>query len=268
MANRTNEVIPELMQMFPANAVARAIPGINHVLDSVCFTSWNSQEIVDKLTKRSYADIVRDGDVNHLFPCLDTAVVGGHYFFRTSEPGYLRLMTDKGALDQFRRGRANLVHLDCVIELEHEGVLYGFDIGCGDITLIRLKPNQNPDSEQVVYLTSRPELGSREWNRTSLLLMPFSSHSHLISRPIFDLLETNLNLVYANGRLPYGLTKKEILTYKDVPGEQNLITANTDFDAEACQEFNNLWTEDFNDYWAERAGRDFPKLRTYRYLGK
>ena len=60
MANRTNEVIPELMQMFTAGVVARAIPAINHALDCVYFTSWSPQEMVDKSGRRSYLEIIRD----------------------------------------------------------------------------------------------------------------------------------------------------------------------------------------------------------------
>ena len=267
MVNRTNEIIPELMQMFPVNVIVRAIPAINFVLDSVYFTSWNPQDMIDRSGKRSYLEIVNGRDVNHLYPCLDTAVLATGSFFRTSEPGYLRLMTDKGALEQFRKGRTNIVHLDCVFELEDSGVLYGFDIGCGDITLTRLKQNQDPNSEQVVYLTSRPEVHSRQWHRTTIFLMPFYNHPSLNNNSVFDLLETNINLVLAaNGKIPFGLTKQEILTCKDVPGEENPIMTNTNFDPVACQEFNNLWTMDFNDYWSDRAGKDFPKLRTYRYL--
>ena len=127
----------------------------------------------------------------------------------SNERGYLRLLTDKGALEQYRKGRANIVHLDCVIELENKGVLYGFDIGCGDITLTRLKPNRDPNLEQVSYLTSRPERHSREWHRTSIFLLPFLSYTELKVHSVLDLLETNQNLVLAaNGRLPYGLTQK------------------------------------------------------------
>jgi len=266
MANRTNEVKPELMDMFPPRVVAKAIPAINYVLDSVCFTSWKPGEIVDKLTKRTYRKIDRDGDVNHLYPCVDTAVLGTFPFFRDYQNGFLRMMTDKGALDQFRKGKATMFHLDCVLELEDKGVLYGFDIGCGDLTLTRLKQNQDPNSSQVTYLTTRHEPGSREWHRTSIFLMPFSRHPILHSKPVLELLETNENMVYAvNGRLPYGITREEIVTCKDVSGEANPITTNINFDPRGCQEFNDLWTADFNDYWRNIGGDNFPKLRNFRY---
>lgn len=269
MVNRIDEVKPELMQMFPEKVVARAIPAINFVLNIVNFTSWTPQEIVRKLTKRSYSDIVNERDVNHLYPCVDTAVVGTFPLFFNRERGYMRMMTDKGALDEYRRGRANIVHLDCVLELEESGVLYGFDIGCGDLTLTRLKQNQDPNSEQVTYLTTRHEVHSREWNRKTIFLMPFYNHPYLNDTPVFDLLETNKNLVIAaNGRLPYGLTRQEILTCKDVKGEKNPITSNGNFDVHGCQEFNDNWTMDFNDYWSERAGKDFPKLKPYKYVGR
>jgi len=266
MANRTGEVIPGLLDMFPAYVVSRAIPVINQVLDSVFFTSWNAQEIAGKLTQRSYFKIINDGEVNHLYPCIDTAVLATYPFFKDQENGCLRIMTDKGALEQYRNGRANLVHLDCIFEIPHDGILYGFDIGCGDLTLTKLKPDQDPNLEQAVYLTSRPEKHSREWHRTSILVIPFSRHPRLQNNPVLDLLETNENLIYRlNSGIPLGLTRPEIVTCKEVPGKDNPITTNTNFDPVACQEFNNLWTADFNDYWRKRAGKSFPELRIFRY---
>ncbi len=269
MANRTNEVIPKLMEMFSSEAVGRAIPAINQVLEAVYFTSWDEQEMSEKWRKRNFLDIIAEGDVNHLYPCIDTGVLATGIFYKNKEKEYLRIMTDKGALEQFRKGKACAVHLDCAVELEHNGVLYGFDIGCGDLTLTRLKPNQDPASEQECYLTTRPEKHSREWHRTSIFLSPATDNLPLVEKPVFDLLETNHNLVYAaNRRIPYGLTKQELHKVIEVPGEDNPLTTNTNFDAQACQEFNDLWTMDFNDYWSERAGSGFPKLRAFRYKSR
>jgi hypothetical protein len=156
----------------------------------------------------------------------------------------------------FREGRARIMHIDSLIELVYDGIPFGLDIGCGDITLLR--PTYHKDSsisqEEEGYFTTRPEDGERIWRRTPFLKV---SGRDFIASPEsspLDFLETANNLV----KVPYDITKEDFYTARDVPGKDNILKTN-------CRDYNIQDSISSNKEWLDINKKFLPGLREFQY---
>ena len=167
---RTGEVLESRMNEFPLEVIRPFILAANHVFETVSYQAWNPQEMRTKWRKRPASSILSDGDVNHLYPCVDTAVLATNYLQGLGLNPRFRVVTDKGAVDEFRQKRAQHVHIDSWVELDYDGKSYGLDIGSGDLTLVKTISHKRKDHNKP-FFTTRFEEYSQTWWRTDVLLL-------------------------------------------------------------------------------------------------
>ena len=184
------EVIPELMDQFPLGFVRHAIASANYVLSTACAKAWTPEEMRAKWRRRSLNQILEEKDINHRYPCADSAVLAAHFLNISGQNAYLRFMTDAERVRRFRLEQDPIIHVDCVTELRYEGKTYGFDIGAGDLTFI--SPSQvvprKEFPEERVWKTTRHEEGSRYWHRTTVMVVSGKTITDNPDTPLLKLL--------------------------------------------------------------------------------
>ena len=238
----------QIKKEFPEEFRTEVVRLTNYVLDKVAFTAWAPERMRSSWRKRSLQNILREGEINHLFPCVDTAVLANSWAL--NEDIKLKLLTEKGAVEAFRNGRARALHIDAITELTIRGQTYGFDIGCGDITL--LKQVRNHD-EETVYLTTRQEEGEHFWQRTPFLSICATDISYN-NRSILNFLGTPFNKV----AIPYNIKEAEFYEAPDIEGKGSFLDTNQDYDAESSGRDN--------EEWLKSQAEIFPNLIPYRYI--
>jgi hypothetical protein len=241
---------------FPDGLVQKLTETVNYVLDTLSFVSWDEEEMRRLWRKRSLNDVLRNPQANYLFPCLDTAALATDYLAHNNEDVYLKVLTEKGAMRAFREGKSRIMHIDSLVELIYDGVPYGLDIGCGDITLLRNteSKDRNISPEEEEYFTTRPENGERIWRRTPFLKIggkDLISNSDL--SPL-DFIETDYNLV----KVPYNINKNDFYNEKEIQGKERILKSNT-------QDYNSNNLTSYNKEWL-KANKDFlPGLKEFKY---
>jgi len=231
---------------FPLELRKKFVDATNYVLFEVDFTSWNSEKMKKLWRGRSLTGLLKDPEINHLFPCMDTTILGVTYLSSRGENVFYKILTAKGATKSFRENRASIMHIDSLIELEHNGVFYGLDIGCGDLTLLRpASRDEKISSEEENYFTTRPEVGEQIWTRSALLRVAGKT---LLENPgisPMDFLNSSDNLV----KVPYGITKEDI--YSSLPrlGQEDVLTTNQkNYDPDASSRQNFEWIRQNKDF--------------------
>jgi len=249
------KILCQNQDKFPKDLVQKLVETVNYVLDTSKFVGWDEGRMRKLWRGRPLNDLLKNPEINYLFPCLDTATLATYYLAQKDEEVYLKVLTEKGATHAFREGKARIMHVDSLIELVHNGISFGLDIGCGDITLLR--PTNNKDnsiSPEEEYFTTRPEEGEGIWRRTPFLKVngsDFVSHPDL--SPL-DFLETIHNLV----KVPYDITKEDFYTAREVSGKDSILRTN-------CRDYNPQDSVSFNREWLEGNKEFLPGLRKFQY---
>ncbi|MFH1711602.1 MAG: hypothetical protein ABH840_04785 [Nanoarchaeota archaeon] len=254
MANQKN--LCKNQDKFPRGLVQRLTEAVNYVLDTSRLVGWDEEKMRKLWRGRPLNDLLRNPEINHLFPCLDTSAIATHYLAQKDEEVYLKVLTEKGATKAFREEKARIMHIDSLIELVYDGIPFGLNIGCGDITILR--PTNNKDSsispEEKEYFTTRPEDGERIWRRTPFLKV--SGRDFITSPELspLDFLETCHNLV----KVPCDITKEDFYTARDVPGKDSILRTN-------YRDYNPLDSASFNKEWLDTNKEFLPGLREFQY---
>lgn len=254
MANQKN--LCQNQDKFPRGLVQRLTEAVNYVLDNSRFVSWDEEKMRKLWRGRPLNDLLKNPEINHLFPCLDTAAFATNYLAQKDENVYLKVLTEKGATKAFREERARIMHIDSLIELVYDGISFGLDIGCGDITLLR--PTNNKDSsispEEEEYFTTRPEVGERIWRRAPFLKV--SGRDFIASPELspLDFLETGHNLV----KVPYDMTREDFYTAREVSGKESILRTN-------CGDYNPQDSAFSNKEWLDANKEFLPGLREFQY---
>jgi hypothetical protein len=246
--------LEQVYEEFPNELRKKFIDAANYVLDNVVFKAWNEQEMKENWRKRSLDQILRSNEINHLFPCLDAAVAATKYLYENRDDARLKLLTEKGAVGAFRDGKSRALHIDVLVELLHQGINYGLNIGCGDVILYKQVPIDSEDPLEEKYLTTRPEKHERFWVRTPFLVIRGKTIVDNASTPILNFLETEHNEVKA----PYGITKEEFHRAPEIENKKSLLVTNEDYDPNASSTDNREWLVENLKYLSG--------LREYKYL--
>lgn len=247
--------ISRIYEEFPEGVRRKFVDAANYVFDTLVFRAWNEQEMQEKWRKRSLDQILKSGEANHLFPCLDAGVVAVKYLNENGEDARLKLLTERGAVDAFRNGRARALHIDALVELPYAGVNYGLDIGCNDVILYKPVPSDSSDPLEEKYLTTRPEEHERFWHRTPFLLIDGQTIVRNQTTPILDFLSNEHNQI----KVPYGIKKEEFYEAPAIGDKKSFLVTNEDYDSEASSADNKEWLAQNLEF--------LPGLKEYRYSG-
>ncbi len=230
---------------FPEEVVAKLVEATNHVLGISKFVAWNEETMKRLWRGRPLKNLLKNPEINYLFPCLDTAALATSYLAEKGEDVYLKVLTEKGATNAFREGKAGIMHIDSLVELVHNGVPYSLDIGCGDIIILKPITNQCSNSLEQEFYTTRPEKGEQIWNRTPFLKVKGQEFvSHINLSPL-DFLNIPQNLV----EVPYDISKEDFYTSRDVGCKENILKTNQkDYNPQAARAFNKEWLETNKDF--------------------
>lgn len=254
MANQKN--LCQNQGKFPRGLVQKLTEAVNYVLDTSRFVGWDEEKMRKLWRGRPLNDLLRNPEINHLFPCLDTAALATYYLAQKDENVYLKVLTEKGATNAFREGRARIMHIDSLIELVYDELPFGLDIGCGDITLLR--PTYRKDSsispEEEEYFTTRPEDGESVWRRTPFLKVRGRDFIASPKLSPLDFLETAHNLV----KVPYDITKEDFYTAREVSGKDSILRTN-------CRDYNPQDSASSNKEWLDANKEFLPGLREFQY---
>lgn len=224
---------------FPDGLRNKFIDATNYVLSNFNFRAWDKQEMEEKWRERSLDQILKSGEINHLFPCVDAGAVATKYLYEKGEDVGLRLLTEKGAVDAFREGRARALHIDALVELPYQGIDYGLDIGCGDVILYKPVLSDSSDPIEEKYLTTRPEEHERFWYRTPFLKIRGEILVNNDSVPILNFLETEHNEV----EVPYGIKEKDFYKAPTIEDKKSFLETNEDYDPVASSADNQEWLD-------------------------
>lgn len=246
--------LEQAYRKIPMEVRRKFVDTANYVLDNVVFNVWNESKMRNSWRKRSLDDIVKSREINHLFPCIDTAALATKYLIENGENASIKLLTEKGAVDAFRQERSRALHIDAITELVYEGVQYGLDIGCGDLTLFKPILEIEKYNEEETYLTTRPEPHERIWRRTPFLKIRGKNLIENSSKPTLDFMETKYNLI----SIPYGIKKIDFHTFPDIKGKKGFLTTNEDYDQKASASDNKKWLTKNQDF--------LPGLKEYKYI--
>jgi len=239
---------------FPGEVVAKLVDATNHALSVSKFIAWDEITMKRLWRGRPLKDLLKHPEINHLFPCLDTATIATHYLARKGEDVYLKVLTEKGATEAFKQERARIMHVDSLVELIHQGVPYCLDIGCGDITILTPTKNTSSDSLEQEYHTTRHEQGEGIWTRTPFLRVKGQDLVRHADLSPLDFLDNDKNLV----KVPYGVSREDFYASRNVEGKENILRINKrDYNPEAARTFNRQWIEDNKDF--------LPGLKEFRY---
>jgi len=247
------KTVNQAYEEFPDEVRKKFVEATNYVLDNFIFKAWNEQEMKEKWRRRSLDQILESGEINHLFPCVDAGVVAAKYLHDNGENVRLNLLTERGAVDAFRKGKASALHIDALVELPFRGVNYGLDIGCGDVILYKPVLSGSSDPLEKKYLTTRPEEHERYWDRTPFLIVDGLTLVRNQFTPILNFLDTGNNKIVA----PYGIKKGEFHRAPSVGDKKSFLVTNEDYDSEASSADNKGWLTENLQF--------LPGLREYRY---
>ena len=251
-----NITLCQNQEKFPKDLVLKIVETVNYVLDKSIFVSWEEAKMEELWRGRPLNDLLNNPEINYLFPCLDTAALATYYLAEKGEDVYFKVLTERGATTAFKEGRARIMHIDSLTELVYDGIPFGLDIGCGDITLLRPTYNQGDSisSEEEEFLTTRPEAGEKIWRRTPFLKV---SGRDFLSNPELsplEFLERSHNLV----RVPYGIRKEDFYTEREVSGKSSILKTN-------CKDYNPQDSASSNKAWLD-SNKDFlPNLKEFQY---
>ena len=236
---------------FPSYVVEKFIEATNYVLETVTFRAWDEGQMRARWRRNSLNSLLEIKEINHLFPCIDTAILATSFLTREGEDSSLALLTEEGAMKAFRGGRKRVMHIDSTAELTYDGVTYKLDIGCGDITLIK------PSDTENTYLTTRPEPNEKEWERRPFFRMKGKVIEDHPDIPVLSFIESPHNTIVPTP-YAYVITLNNLHTVNPVSGEANILTTNKEqFNIEEARAFNKKWVN---------ANRDLlPGIKEFRY---
>jgi len=250
------EYVCQNQDKFPKELVQKLAEAVNYVLDTSRFVAWDEEKMKKLWRGRPLKDLLENPKINHLFPCLDTAALATYYLTQKGEKVYLKVLTEKGATDAFRGGKARIMHVDSLVELIYNDIPYGLDIGCGDITVLTQANNKDEViSPEEEYFTTRPEQGEQIWRRTPFLKVSGKDLiTHMNLSPL-DFLTTPFNTV----KIPYGITKDDFYTIEKVNGKDNILNTNN-------EEYNASESRLFNREWLNANKKFLPNLHEFQYM--
>ena len=248
-----NITLEEAYNLIPKEVKTVFIEAANYVLNNSKFTGWNEQKMKTQLRKRSLDTIVNSREINHLFPCADAAALATKYLTEKGEKVSIKFLTERGAVDAFRQGKSRAMHIDTITELFYQGVSYGLDIGCGDLTLFKPISGIEKFKEEEAYITTRPEEHERIWKRTPFLKIDGKTLIQNSSRQMLDLMDTASNL----STIPYSLKKSEFHTFPQIEGKESFLTTNEEYDPNASSSDNKIWLSIHQKF--------LPGLTEYKY---
>lgn len=239
---------------FPKEIINIFIIAANYVLENSVFRKFSEDEIKNWWRNRSLRDIIeRNKDpktnlysINHLFPCIDTSIIAAHYLRSNSYRATIKMFTEQGAFEEFRKGNRRIMHIDSVCRLEHKKKIYFLDIGCGDLTFGVLRSRENPEE---TYLTTRHETNESFWKRTPIAevsgigMYPITQYQNYIRTPS-QFLNRNINQV----KVPYGITVQDLRTEKAFEGKKSVFELNLDYNPEESRRYNKEWLGENKDF--------------------
>jgi hypothetical protein len=241
---------------FPREVVSIFIDATNHVLDTLTFKAWDKETMKRCWRGRSLNDLLKNPEANHLFPCLDTALLATHYLASQGQDAYLKVLTEKGAVEAFKDGRARIMHIDSLAEINWKGKSYALDLGCGDITILTpIIPTEDEiPSEEVKYFTTRPEEGEQIWRRTPFLRLRGQEIKNNPDRSPLSFLYAPENLV----KVPYCIDPGDFYRENMASGKPSIVSSNQEgYDPKSCSRYNEEWLDKNKDF--------LPGMRRFRY---
>ena len=242
------------IELFPKEVVERFVQTANYVLKSVVFTSWNEKQMKERWRKRSLSDVLQAKEINHLFPCIDTAAIATQFLYERGESPGLVLLTEKGAVKAFRDGKARALHIDAIVEIDYESQPYGLGIGCGDLNFLKENKSANKELEEKVYTTTRHEKGETTWKRTPFLVVNGTDLLKNKKIEILDFILSPFNQI----KVPYNLKKEEFHVARTILGKKDFIQTNE-------EEYNPVASSRDNVEWLKQNKDIFPGLKKYAY---
>jgi hypothetical protein len=229
---------------FPKEVVELFIEAANFVLDNLEFVPWKIEKMRQMWGKRSLKNLLMDPQTNYLFPCLDTAILAVHYLTISGVPSYLKLLTEKQAVNKFHKKKARVMHLDSLVEVTHKNIPYSLEIGSGDLTF--LTPLDIYSSgEEIEYFTTQHDPGNTIWTRSPFLMIDGKLIEKYPEFPPLDFLESEQNLI----SVPYRLNTSDFQKEQRVKSKPSLFDINKrDYNKEALVAYNESWTKANADF--------------------
>ncbi len=242
---------------IPQELVEHIHTSWNFISETAMFTAWGPEEMRERWRHRALNDIRSQGTINHLFPCIDNALLASKALNMRNIPANVTLYTSRSELDAYRAGQRRVIHTDAIIEMP-EG---RFGIGCADISVLTLV---GANHEQTIFDAwfigqqdeQHPEKPKVErWERTPYLSVSNTTIFDHPNSPILHFLRSPHNKVQP----PYNLTLDELQNSRTVPGKPHIFDSNAqDYSPQA----NNEWSQKFT----KLVEKEIPGLRPWTYI--